>query len=202
MDAYPEAFKNLEGPVQLGTTTITFRARSTNSKLNEICRMTVTAVQQQPPEVVYCPESFTIQMDEGETARLVYWKEPTFRAIGHLKQLYKSKQPGDKFGIGEHYVSYVATDADGQSSKCNFKVTIKGRNDKTGFHNNWTIKRNLISIAIAIPQQKHQLECRLWVLLWLQCQRRRRLQRVEWQITRAICCVPADNQCRFLRITT
>lgn len=127
VDAYPEAFKRLEGTVQLGTNTITFRARSPNSNLNEICRMTVTAVQQQPPEVVYCPESFTIQLDEGETARLVYWKEPTFRATGHLKQLYKSKQSGDKFSIGEHYVSYVATDAEGQSSKCNFKVTLKGK---------------------------------------------------------------------------
>lgn len=126
MDAYPEAFKRLEGPIQLGTTTITFRARSPNSNLNEICRTTVVAVAQQPPEVVYCPESFVVQLDEGETARLVYWKEPAFRAIGHLKQLYKSRQPGDKFTIGEHYVSYVATDAEGQSSKCNFKVTVKG----------------------------------------------------------------------------
>lgn len=126
MDAYPDAFKHLEGPVQLGTTIITFRARSPNSKLNEICRMTITAVQQQPPEVVYCPESFVIQLDEGETARLVYWKEPAFRATGHLKQVYKSKQPGEKFTLGEHYVSYVATDAEGQSSKCNFKVTLKG----------------------------------------------------------------------------
>lgn len=113
--------------MQLGSNTITFRARSPNSNLNEICQMTVTAVQQHAPDVVYCPESFTIQLDEGETARLVYWKEPTFNAVGHLKQLYKSKQPGDKFSIGEHYVSYVATDAEGQSSKCNFKVTLKGK---------------------------------------------------------------------------
>lgn len=199
MDAYPEQFKHLEGPVQLGTTTITFRARSPTSKLNEVCRMTITAVQQQPPEVVYCPESFTIQLDERETARLVYWKEPAFRATGHLKQLYKSKQPGDKFTIGEHYVSYVATDGEGQSSKCNFKVTLKGMCGRR-------IPKlfRLFNASPSPSPQKLQLKplkCRRALWLLLPCWDIPRQWQPEWQIMRAICCARADNQCRFLRIT-
>lgn len=130
MDSYPEWAKRLEGDVPVGSTDIVFRARSPNSILHEVCRLKITvSVQQQPPEVLYCPESFVVQMDEGEVARLVYWKEPEFK-VGdgsHLKQVYKSRQPGDKFNTGEHYVSYVATDSHGQSSKCNFKVTLKGK---------------------------------------------------------------------------
>lgn len=126
VDTYPEWGKKLEGKVSHGVTVVTFRARSPNSNLNEICRLTITVKEQQPPEVAYCPESFEVQLEDTESARVVYWKEPTFKSHGHLKQVYKSKQPGQKFAPGVHYISYVASDADGLSSKCNFKVTVKG----------------------------------------------------------------------------
>lgn len=82
-------------------------------------------VEHQPPEMVYCTESFEVQLEPHEQARSIYWKEPVFNSQLHLKQIYRSKSPGSKLTAGVHYISYVATDIDGRSSKCNFKVDVK-----------------------------------------------------------------------------
>ncbi|XP_055688517.1 fibrillin-1 isoform X2 [Lutzomyia longipalpis] len=125
VDTHPEWAKHLEGTVPLGVTEITFRARSPNANLNEICRMKVTVKEQQPPEVTFCPESIAVQLEEGETFKAVFWKEPTFSSHSHLKQIYKSRQPGERFAPGVHFVTYVATDFEGMSSKCSFRIVVK-----------------------------------------------------------------------------
>lgn len=86
----------------------------------------VTFVEQQPPEMVYCTESFEVQLEPHEQSRAVYWKEPVFNSQLHLKQIYRSKTPGSRLAAGVHYINYVATDIDGQSSKCNFRVDVRG----------------------------------------------------------------------------
>uniref|UniRef100_A0A1B0D5U2 Uncharacterized protein n=1 Tax=Phlebotomus papatasi TaxID=29031 RepID=A0A1B0D5U2_PHLPP len=102
-----------------------WKARSPNANLNEICRMKITVKEQEPPEVTFCPESFVVQLEEGETAKQVFWKEPVFTSHSHLKQIYKSRQPGERFAPGVHFVSYVATDFEGMSSKCTFRIMVK-----------------------------------------------------------------------------
>lgn len=66
-------------------------------------------------------------MDNHEIARALYWTEPTFKTDSHLKQVYKSRLPGQKFGAGVHQIVYIATDADGLSSKCNFKIIVRSK---------------------------------------------------------------------------
>lgn len=116
----------MEAHLAVGVHVLTFRARSPNSNLNDICRTVITVKEHQPPEMVYCTESFEVQLEPHEQARSIYWKEPVFNSQLHLKQIYRSKSPGSKLTAGVHYISYVATDIDGRSSKCNFKVDVKG----------------------------------------------------------------------------
>lgn len=77
--------------------------------------------------MVYCTESFQVQLEPHEQSRAINWKEPVFNSQLHLKQIYKSKTPGSRLTAGVHYISYVATDIDGQSSKCNFRIDVRGR---------------------------------------------------------------------------
>ncbi|GAB0100997.1 latent-transforming growth factor beta-binding protein 4 [Sergentomyia squamirostris] len=125
VDTHPEWAKHLEGTVPLGTTDITFRARSPNANLNEICRMKVTVKEPEPPEVTFCPESFNVQLEDGEAHKPVYWKEPVFTTRSSLKNIYKSRQPGERFAPGTHFITYVATDIDGHNSKCTFRIVVK-----------------------------------------------------------------------------
>jgi HYR domain len=76
--------------------------------------------------VQHCPEGFDVKLDPNEEARMLYWKEPVFQSHNHLKQVYKSKVPGDTFSAGIHYITYMATDVDGLTAKCNFRITVKG----------------------------------------------------------------------------
>lgn len=126
VDTYPAWGKSLEAQLPVGVHVITFRARSPNSHLNDICRTIITVKSQQPPDVVFCPESFDVELEQHETSRAVQWKEPEFNSHSPLKQIYKSKMPGTRFAAGVHYISYVATDADGLNSKCNFRINVKG----------------------------------------------------------------------------
>lgn len=75
--------------------------------------------------MIYCTESFEVQLEQHEQSRAIYWKEPVFNSQLHLKQIYKSKTPGSRLTAGVHYISYVATDIDGQSSKCNFRINVR-----------------------------------------------------------------------------
>lgn len=116
-----------------GVHTITFRARSQNGPhINAICRTVITVKTAAPsaltklylPEVVYCPQNIEIQFKPNEAQRSVFWKEPVFRSNNHLKQIFKSNLPGVKFGVGNHRVTYIATDQRNQNASCEFYITI------------------------------------------------------------------------------
>lgn len=48
-----------------------------------------------------------------------------------IKQVFKSKVPGHSFGVGVHVITYLATTQEGESAKCTFRITVKG---KSAFH--------------------------------------------------------------------
>lgn len=89
--------------------------------------MIVFIAERKPPTVVHCPESFEVQLERGEPSRSVFWTEPKFESQSEIKQLYKSNTPGQPLSVGSHYVNYIATDADGLSANCNFRVVVKGK---------------------------------------------------------------------------
>ncbi|XP_062552414.1 fibrillin-1-like isoform X2 [Armigeres subalbatus] len=125
VDAHPAWGKQLEAELPAGETEVTFRARSPNSPMNDVCRVVIKIRERRAPNVVNCPDSFNVQLENYETSRSVYWVEPNFETESEIKQLYKSHTPGQVLIAGVHYVNYVATDADGLSAKCSFGITVK-----------------------------------------------------------------------------
>ncbi|XP_055612398.1 fibrillin-1 [Uranotaenia lowii] len=126
VDAHPAWGKQLEAELPAGETTVTFRARSPNSNMNDVCRVLIRIKERRPPQVLNCPDSFNVQLERQETSRSIFWTEPVFESeSSEIKQLYKSHTPGQVLIAGVHYVNYVATDADGLSAKCSFGVTVK-----------------------------------------------------------------------------
>lgn len=137
----------MEAHLAPGVHTITFRARSMHSNAVDICRTVITIkglyfcainflvlfsyffffVESRPPEVLYCPEAIEIQLQPNEKTREVVWKEPIFKSSSHIKEMFKSKIPGDQFTPGKHLIKYVAIDDDNLSSKCEFYISIIGK---------------------------------------------------------------------------
>lgn len=74
-----------------------------------------------------CPEPFIVQLNPYETSRSIQWNEPTFESKQPIKQIFKSKVPGHTFGEGVHVITYVAKTQEGESAKCTFRITLKGK---------------------------------------------------------------------------
>ncbi|XP_058122985.1 uncharacterized protein LOC131293979 [Anopheles ziemanni] len=125
VDSHPPWGKQLEVELPAGETTVTFRARSPTSNVNDVCRVVIRIRERKPPSVLHCPESFEVQLEASESSRSVFWAEPKFESQSEIKQIYKSNTPGQPLSAGVHYVNYIATDADGLSANCNFRVVVK-----------------------------------------------------------------------------
>ncbi|XP_053687239.1 uncharacterized protein LOC128736776 [Sabethes cyaneus] len=125
IDSHPAWGKQLETELPAGETAVTFRARSPNSNMNDVCRVLIRIRERRPPQVANCPDSFNVRLEGQETSRSVFWVEPNFETESEIKQLYKSHTSGQPLIAGVHYVNYVATDADGLSAKCSFGITVK-----------------------------------------------------------------------------
>ncbi|XP_035788356.1 uncharacterized protein LOC118464801 isoform X2 [Anopheles albimanus] len=125
VDAHPAWGKQLQAELKAGETIVTFRARSPTSNVNDVCRVVIRIRERKPPTVLQCPESFEVQLERGEQSRSIVWPEPKFESHIEIKQLYKSNTPGQPLPAGVHYINYIATDADGLSANCNFRVLVK-----------------------------------------------------------------------------
>uniref|UniRef100_A0A182LZB6 Uncharacterized protein n=1 Tax=Anopheles culicifacies TaxID=139723 RepID=A0A182LZB6_9DIPT len=130
VDSHPPWGKQLEVELPAGETIVTFRARSPTSSVNDVCRVVIKIRERKPPTVVHCPESFEVQLERNEPSRSVFWTEPKFESTSEIKQLYKSNTPGQLLAAGLHYINYIATDSDGLSANCNFRVVVKGKQQK------------------------------------------------------------------------
>lgn len=127
VDAQPMWGKRLETTLSVGATEVTFRARSPSTNQFDICRVIINVVDPSPPTVTFCPEPFVVNLKAHETARPIYWQEATFECKQPIRQIFKSKVPGHRFGPGVHPITYVATTQEGLSAKCNFRITVKGK---------------------------------------------------------------------------
>ncbi|XP_050093907.1 fibrillin-1-like [Anopheles aquasalis] len=125
VDAHPAWGKQLQAELKAGETIVTYRARSPTTNVNDVCRVVIRIRERKPPTVLQCPESFEVQLDRGEPSRSIVWPEPKFESHIEIKQLYKSNTPGQPLPAGVHYINYIATDADGLSANCNFRVLVK-----------------------------------------------------------------------------
>lgn len=126
VDAFPGWAKRLEFKLPRGPTEITFRARSPFNQHFDICRVIINVIEPSPPVVTFCPESYVVELNQFETSRSLFWKDPTFESKHPLKHILKSQVSGSVFGPGIHPIVYVATDVDGLSAKCSFEITVQG----------------------------------------------------------------------------
>lgn len=74
-------------------------------------------------------------MHVSEAKRVIHWQEPQFRSLRPLKQIFKTRKPGELFAPGVHRITYIATDVDGLSSRCDFTITVNAIHNNQGRHN-------------------------------------------------------------------
>ncbi len=78
------------------------------------------------PDPVFtdCPSGQTLSLISGCT-RMAFWTEPTaIDGCGEAVTLTRSHAPGHSFGVGPTTVVYTATDPYGNTSTCEFDITI------------------------------------------------------------------------------
>ncbi|XP_031619500.1 fibrillin-2 isoform X2 [Contarinia nasturtii] len=140
IEANPKWAKNLQAHLAAGQHIITFTAHSPNSaSITETCRTIltvkpvngVTFVPAVPasilgPKVSFCPPTQDVQLQPHELKRPIYWREPAFQAgTVRLKQIFKSHLPGTTFGVGQHRITYIATDVQNQNGTCQFTIVVR-----------------------------------------------------------------------------
>lgn len=73
-----------------------------------------------------CPTSFEIRLNSGESSREIWWSEPKFTDNVKVHSVQNSHSPGIHLSRGNHYITYLAGDAEGNKARCTFTITIHG----------------------------------------------------------------------------
>lgn len=110
-----------------GTTVVTYTATDAAGN-TATCSFKVKVIDDLPPVIANCPADITINANSSCQA-VVNWTEPSVSDNCEGAALTVSKPPGSVFDIGTTAVTYMATDAAGNTSSCSFKVNV---GDKTG----------------------------------------------------------------------
>ena len=79
------------------------------------------------PVISGCPADTTVYSEDENPlscAQEVSWIEPTASDNCELTNFTSNMNPGDEFPLGKTTVTYIATDASGNSSTCSFKVIV------------------------------------------------------------------------------
>ncbi|MCC6459239.1 MAG: HYR domain-containing protein [Saprospiraceae bacterium] len=108
-----------------GVTTVVFTVLD-NSGNSATCSITVTVIDDTPPEFFGCPADITVLAAQGCTAT-ASWSEPLVTDActpSPSPTLVTSTLPGAVFPTGDSLVTYMATDVFGNSSECSFTVTV------------------------------------------------------------------------------
>jgi len=87
------------------------------------CTFTVSVFNDASPMIQGCPENIVTNADEnGEV--IVTWVEPQATVLCGIVSISKSHVPGDAFSIGTTPVQYNFKDDFGNSSICEFNITV------------------------------------------------------------------------------
>ncbi len=107
----------------IGYTTVVYTATSAGN-LSETCEFVVNVIDNQAPSIYTCPADIIVQVDNG-CEKVVTWAVPGVFDNCQNVSLTSSHTPGDTFSIGTTTVTYIATDASGNTSNCSFNVTVR-----------------------------------------------------------------------------
>ena len=107
-----------------GTTTVTYT--TFNSAGNVTCSFTAKVTDDEDPVISGCPlTNLTSVNDPGDCGAVVTWPAPTVSDNCGVIAFTVSQTPGTFFDAETTPVEYVAVDASGNVSKCEFKVIVE-----------------------------------------------------------------------------
>ncbi len=107
-------------------TVITYTARD-KAGLESSCSFSVTVIDEEPPQVISCPDDIEQQSSNKSVA--VFWEEPVFKDNSGLDLTVIFNRPsGSMFSWGlPEEVWYIAIDASENSVSCQFTVSVKSK---------------------------------------------------------------------------
>ncbi|XP_071785173.1 uncharacterized protein [Asterias amurensis] len=108
----------------VGSTIVTYLFTDTLGNSNA-CSFTVNVVfvDSTPPVINGCPSNIIVSSSSNQGTS-VFWTAPTATDISQVST-QASNAPGDNFSIGNTQVSYLFTDASGNTAVCSFQVTVQ-----------------------------------------------------------------------------
>ena len=87
------------------------------------CSFTVTVVDNELPIIQNCPANITVNNTLGLCGAIVSWVSPTITDNCSVL-VTNTANPNDTFPVGLTFVNYTATDPSGNTTVCNFSVTV------------------------------------------------------------------------------
>jgi gliding motility-associated-like protein len=106
----------------LGNTLVTWTVID-NSGNSSNCSFTVQVIDNQAPQLTNCPSNILVGTAPGACNANVSWSPPT-ASDNCSVQLSGSIVPGSTFPVGNTTVTYTAVDPSGNSTNCQFTVTV------------------------------------------------------------------------------
>ncbi len=83
------------------------------------------AVDEAPPEILFCPDDIRDTIEMGEENTSISWIEPHAADNSqHVIMLSQTHTPGDYFMVGKTRVEYIFADGSRNSAKCDFDVFL------------------------------------------------------------------------------
>ena len=95
-----------------------------------VCSVTITVYDNESPVFFNCPQSFAVVTDQGLSTDVIDWSAPTAADNVGVVSLTVTDEngnvvsPGVVFSVGEHQITYIASDASGNSAVCSFIVNV------------------------------------------------------------------------------
>ncbi|MEW5802575.1 MAG: HYR domain-containing protein, partial [bacterium] len=115
----------------VGSTLVTYTASDACGNVSTACSFMVTVTAGEPLTLENCPPDITVSNDPGQCGAAVSWTPPTFSgSCNGPVNVTSTHNPGDFFPAGCEaaaqgtVVTYIATDASGNTATCSFKVTV------------------------------------------------------------------------------
>ncbi|XP_065361429.1 fibrillin-2 isoform X2 [Calliphora vicina] len=125
IESSPAWTRDLQAHLGPGSYNVVFRGHDPVTGRKARCKTVINVRHAEGPKIVFCTASFEVQLAENQAYRSMVWEEPRFDSKYGLKKVYKSRIPGELFGVGVHTVFYEATNEDGLTAKCEFKINVK-----------------------------------------------------------------------------
>ncbi|WP_417587995.1 HYR domain-containing protein, partial [Pararhodobacter oceanensis] len=106
-----------------GETTITYTATDSTGNTTT-ASFTVTVGDGEAPVISGVPSDISVPTEVGLSTAEVTWSEPTASDNTAVTSLTSTHTSGDRFPIGDTYVTYTAEDAEGNKTSANFTVSV------------------------------------------------------------------------------